>query len=848
MARPGPRVARCALALALAALGPVARADDVTPPRLVGEVAPAWPDVRAEVHDVIVPVVLEVGADGSVLSVQIEASVGAEYDAEAARAAKQWRFAPALRGGSPVPARIRSVVRFRPPTPPAPPPEDQAAAQHRIATASHAEHGHEPEDEGAEPTPAPTVEVQVVGRAGPVSRGSSDYRVHVGELARVPRATATELLRLAPGVFLQNEGGPGHSDRIFLRGFDAREGQDVELTVDGVPANDPGSPHGNGVADLQFIIPEAVHSLRVLEGPYDPRQGNFSVAGSAEYELGLDRRGLTAKATVGSFGTERLLLLWGPPGERLHTFAAAEHATSDGFGENRALRRATALGQYEGRLGRETTLRLASAVSSLDAGSAGLVRADDVDAGKIGRLGTYDPRQGTQGTRFHASADVETRSGSMLLYQQIFAIRRTLRLRQNYTGFLLDDQEPTDSPHGQRGDLLDAAMQSSGAGARGFARAEDELFGHKQSVELGYFARLDDVTSRRQRLVARSEAPYRTVGDLESTLSNVGLYADLGLRPVEHVTLRGGLRSELLTYDVLDRCAVRGVSRPRADPSLVDASCFDQQRFGDHREPDQRSTAAGAALLPRATLLLGPFRRFTFSFAYGKGVRSIDPAYVTQDVPTPFARIESAEGGVTWARGLEGTSLEARSVFFATHVDRDHVFSETEGRTILGGGTTRAGWAGSLRATSGRWDENLSLALVRSTFDDTGLLVPYAPDLVLRSDGVYSLPLPLSPGGHRMTASFAAGAGYVGRRALPFGQRSAPIFLIDGSASLDWSALSLQLAATNLLDSRYASAESFYASSFTEGAPPSLVPARHLSAGSPRTVLVSLAATFGGGS
>jgi len=26
-------------------------------------------------------------------------------------------------------------------------------------------------------------------------------------------------------------------------------------------------------------------SLRVVEGPYDPRQGNFAVAGSADYEL-----------------------------------------------------------------------------------------------------------------------------------------------------------------------------------------------------------------------------------------------------------------------------------------------------------------------------------------------------------------------------------------------------------------------------------------------------------------------------------------------------------------------------------------------------------------------------------
>ena len=49
--------------------------------------------------------------------------------------------------------------------------------------------------------------------------------------------------------------------------------------------------HGQGYADLGFVIGETVDSLHVTEGVYDPRQGDFAVAGSIDLELGSERRG-----------------------------------------------------------------------------------------------------------------------------------------------------------------------------------------------------------------------------------------------------------------------------------------------------------------------------------------------------------------------------------------------------------------------------------------------------------------------------------------------------------------------------------------------------------------------------
>jgi hypothetical protein len=681
----------------------------------------------------------------------------------------------------------------------------------------------------------------VLGRPVPPSAGVSDLRVEVGELARVPRRSATELLQLAPGIYLSKEGGEGHAERIYLRGFDAREGQDIELTVGGVPINESGNFHGNGFADTGFIIPELVTGLRVLEGPFDVRQGNYAVAGSADYETGLEKRGVTAKVGFGSYGSQRALVLFAPSEGR--SYAGAEVYRTDGYGQNRDARRARAMAQYEGQL-EHGSFRLSAAAYGIEYHSAGVLREDDVSQGRKKLFDTYDTRQGGSGSRYHVSADVTKRVGNLSFGQQVFAIRRSLRLRENLTGFLLDTQRAVQSLHQQRGDLLDLHVDETSYGARGFAKTSLQALGHAQDVELGYYARGDGVQSQRQRVDATG-IPYKTDVDLGAQLGDLGLYGEVTFRPVRGVTLKAGARSDVFFFDVLDRCAVRSVSRPSPDDPPGDASCLDQQRFGVHREPEQRSTTASSKLLPRATLTLGPVAHVSFALSYGTGVRSIDPSYVTQDVATPFASIQSGDAGVAYVRAFDSVSVAARSIFFATHVDRDLVFSETEGRSLLGGGTTRTGWNGVFRIKGAFFDENANISLVKSQFDDGGLLVPYAPDLVLRSDSVLFHDLPVRFAGAPVRGTLSMGASYVGHRALPYGQRSDTIFTLDSGASAAWKAFELELTITNLLDARYRAAELNYVSDFHSRPLPTLVPARHFAAGAPREVMLSLAVTLG---
>jgi len=814
----------------------------IVPPETKTRVDAVYPDV-AERREVDVVLNLTVGLDGRVTDVTVATSGGKAFDEAAVTAAHQWLFTPARSGDTPVRARIRVGFHFDPPpataTSPTSPSTSPVASGPAVATPMA-----RPSPAAPQPATEDPAEVVVRGRSHIPSRGAGDHEIPIGKLAIVPRTDAASLLRLAPGTFLTNQGGTGHPYQVFLRGFDAREGQDIEFTVDGVPINEVGNPHGNGLADTHFIIPELVRSLRVIEGPFAPQQGNFAVAGSALYDVGLDEPGLTARATYGSFKTKRLLLTWRPRGASDHTFGGAEIFSSDGFGENRASERATAMGGYEGRLGGTGTWRLLLASYATHYSTGGVLREDDVRAGRKDFYGTNDTQQGGDSSRHSASVVVADKLGDVTFSQSAFLILRDFRLRQNLTGFLQDPQQTWQSPHAQRGDLIDQRLGALTFGGRGSAREQVRFAGQKQELELGYFARYDDLQGTQQRNRTGTNIPYKKDFELDSALANLGLYADASIKPlVSWITLRGGVRIDHYSYRVHDRCAIKA----QATQSAVEADteCFSADRSG-YRSTDQTASTSASILQPRATLLVGPFKGFTLSVSRGTGSRSIDPNYINQDLKTPFAEVVATEGGVAFVKSIGDVDLLVKSVFFQTEVDKDLFFNQSEGRSTLANGTTRTGWSGNARATGEFFDIATSATFVRATFDDTRLLIPYVPGVVLRADGVLFGALPVRIGGTKLEGSTGVGVSYVGERPLPFGERSNTIFTTDLAANVRYRSVQFGVVCTNLFDRRYRVAEFNYASEFRSQPYPTLVAARHFTAGEPRAIYGTLTVTFGG--
>ena len=185
--------------------------------------------------------------------------------------------------------------------------------------------------------------------------------------------------QLAPDSSSRTRGGSGHAEQVFLRRLRRPRGAGPGVQRRRCPHQRFGANyHGNGYADTHASsFPSSFTPYACSRDlPYAPQQGDFAVAGSADYQLGLDRRGLTAEYSVGNFGTQRMLVLYGPADAPTGTFAGAELFTTDGFGANRQAKRGTAIGQWETPLGRHGTLRVNATAYATEFNNAGVVRED----------------------------------------------------------------------------------------------------------------------------------------------------------------------------------------------------------------------------------------------------------------------------------------------------------------------------------------------------------------------------------------------------------------------------------------------------------------------------------------
>ncbi len=655
---------------------------------------------------------------------------------------------------------------------------------------------------------------------------TSDTDVAIGRLHDVPRLRAEEWLTLAPGVLLANHGGEGHASALFLRGFDAGEGQDVEISVDGVPINDPSNAHGHGYADTGFVIPELVERLRVVEGPFDPRQGDFALAGSADYTLGLATRGVRAQIEAGTFGHQRLLLTWGPEAASRQTFTAVSLARGDGFGPSRASTRATALAQLEGALGAGLRGALFATGHVADFASAGVVRADDVAAGRLAcPRGTEsffcvsDATQGGASTRFSAGARATWRRGGTRLEHLVWVAARRLRIRENFTGQLLDD----------RGDGLDQRYDATTIGARGSYRFAWGLGGQPQHVELGFLARRTAGETGQDRLRSDGGDAFGTVFDDAITLTNVGVYGSVTLRPWARLTLRGGLRADALGFGI-ER---RGLALRDRDGVLSGVV---------------RADALGISVAPRGAVALRLARGLTWTTSAGVGTRSTDAQTLSDGERAPFAQALASETGLAWTIGRpRAVAFDARSAFFVTRVTRDLVFDAERGRNAEAGPSNRYGALLAVHVrvkqllearVSGTWTEAYLVDAGASTLAlAAGPRLPYVPRFVGRADVAARHTVRLA--GEPIELGASLGVTGLAARPLPLGTFGEPYVLVDAALRARWRGVELAWVARNLLDARWRAWELAYPSRFGDGPAP-MLPATHFAAGAPFSTFVTL--------
>jgi TonB family protein len=813
----------------------IAQDAEVAPPAVVSRVDAAYPP-EALAARIEGTVVLQVAIDaaGHVEDASVAESAGEAFDAAALAAVRRWTFTPASRAGVPVASRIRVPFVFQlPPSAGAAPEAPVTAPAPAPATTVV------PAPEAARPAEAPaaapaaeqTVDVTVYGKRAPPPRAPSDFVIARDVVGAAPHTDAGSVLNTAPGVYASRPEGDAVAHEIFLRGFEAEHGQDIAFSAAGMPINLPSQLHGQGYSDLNFIPPEVIRSLRVTEGVYDPRQGDFAIAGSIDFDLGVTQRGLLSRTEYGSFNTLRQVLLWAPEDQDEETFGVAVLRRSDGFGENRGGMSGTGMGQLVIGTPEARTIIHADAYGAR-ADLAGVVRADDVAAGRVGFYDSYDDpsanAQSAYTTRLSLGVRHERKDDSgALTTLGIWLLASDFVLRENLTGYL--EQSRLMPEWEGRGDLIEQSNADLAVGASAAYRTRTyrpASFAHG-AFETGLSLRSDDIDQAQNLL----QAPQNSIWDrrVDATIrgADVGAYVDADWHFTRYLALRGGLRADALFYDVEDRLG---------DPAAADAGAADALT-------GNRRSARGLALGPRATLEVLPTDALSLFASYGRGFRSPQARALVDGESVPFAIADSAEVG---ARGKWGQrdELSARLAAFYTHLSHDLEFDPQEGSLGRIGPTTRWGVAAQAEARPWSWAlASLSATWVRATLDEPEPgereRLPYVPPLVLRAD--------LGAHGDLFTWLGAAvrgragvGASWVSPRPLPFGDSSDAVGLLDVSGSIGWRALTLGVEVFNLLDAEYASSVYAFASDWRQTARASSAPALHFVAGAPRALLLTL--------
>jgi iron complex outermembrane receptor protein len=815
-------------------------AHEVIPPKPLVQATPAWPSAKPYVHDLVVPVQLTVNADGTVSDVEIEASVGRDFDRAAVEVARHWTFEPATSEGRPVSARIRAVVRFvgnpgdaasssteavAPGTPS--PRLDTEPTRHPGPGPSGSVRASTKASERTQPSQrveAQAIEVEVTGQRSDPPRSASETTRTQEVIQAAPHRTGGDLLQVVPGVFITQHSGQGKAYQVFYRGFDAVHGQDLEFWVGGAPVNEVSNIHGQGYADLHFVMPEVVSKIQVLPGNYSPDQGDFAVAGTIRYHLGYLEPGVTAQGTLGSFGERRGFLAHHFEDADPASFVAFEAQSTNGFGPARAASRTSAIAQQVFRLGRDR-LRVLGTGYAGRFDSPGVVRLGDLESGALGRYDTYRGNQGGFSSRYQLVAEYTGALPGSHWSIAPYAVQRMLRLKQNYTGYLI---------HREDGDASQLINESNTLGVTGRYHQPFRFLSAKDSIAGGISVRSDWVRQSQLEVGIGNQRVLSTLVDAKIRAMDAAGWLELAVLPIERVQVRAGLRVDGLAYSVQDNTPA-SEARPDSDPNSFSHQLRPPSPGGQAR------SAMGTHFGPRVTVDGIVTRGLHGVLSYGEGFRSPQARSLGDGEKTPFTTIRSMEAGFRYVTSVMNGSLSA----FRTTLNDDLVFDAATTRNEPVPASIRVGAAVEFVIQPNDWFVSSGSATwTRATFtqSDTnyqsGDRLPYVPELILREDLAFR-PVLGRLWSRAVTGRFGTALTGMVNRPQPYGGFGHDVFLVDLVAEVRVREVALGLDVFNLLDSRWYDSEFTFSANWNPGQIARLVPERYVTVGAPRTLLLA---------
>lgn len=390
-----------------------------------------------------------------------------------------------------------------------------------------------------------------------------------------PITNSQEILRLVPGIVIGQHAGGGKAEQLFLRGFDLDHGTDIRLTVDGIPVNMVSHAHGQGYADLHFVIPELVQAVQFGKGPYTTEQGNLATAGWVNFQTrtALDRSFF--KAEVGQFRTYRAvgaIDLLGEKGRarQQSAYIASEYQFSNSyFDDPQRFGRLNAQGRYHGHLSQATRLTLTASTFWSRWNHSGQIPERAVASGLIGFFGSIDPTEGGETSRTNLNAELVTVTPrNHLIRNQVFYSRYGFELYSNFT-FFRDDT--------LNGDQIRQRERRNLFGYNGSFTSYHALGTKTLTSTVGVQYRQDvtdqtELSHTRNRSETLERRQWGNINEL-----NAGLYVDEALQLSSRWNLTAGLRfdlfrnqyEDLLTNPVSTQWAGASILSPKLNLSYT---------------------------------------------------------------------------------------------------------------------------------------------------------------------------------------------------------------------------------------------------------------------------------------
>jgi hypothetical protein len=625
--------------------------------------------------------------------------------------------------------------------------------------------------------------------SGPPPQAASEVTFSGAQINAQPFTRPGEALEVTPGLIVTQHSGEGKANQYFLRGYNLDHGTDLAITLDDMPVNMRTHAHGQGYADLNFLIPELIGALNVRKGPYYADVGDFGSVGALAIGLvnSVDKR--VAQFTTGSFGYERFLGYGSTALSGGNLLYAGEVATYNGpWSSPDDMRKLNGLLRFsQGTLDNGFTLTGMAYDNKWNSTDQVPLRA--INSGQLGLYDAFDPSDGGNSSRFSLSARLAETDDAGAWHSNVYAIKSKLDLYNNFTYFR------SDPVNGDQFHQHDDRTLVGGSVSR---MIRGSVAGVPMETTFGLQTRYDNIDVALTDTVQRQFlSNVRTDGVKEGS---AGIYAENVIHWTDWLRTIVGWRGDLYTANV--------------------NSIYDPANSGNAK------TAIGS---PKFSIIFGPFYKTELFLSAGMGFHSNDArgVTITEDPTDSSNKLSSSpflvrtKGGEVGVRTKIVPGLNSSVSVFVLDQASEILFSGDAGDTEPSRPSERIGveWTNDYRPVS--WlNIDADLAMTRARFVggfDTAQQDIYDSLAGFPQAQIGNAPGNYIPGAPNMVASAGFELGektgwfgglklrYLGPRPLTEDNAfvSPATALLNGRVGYRWaSGWRVQLDAFNLTDSR----------------------------------------------